>query len=186
MKQRIISTVLCLLLTFSLSACTVRAYKMQRERLDQDLTGNRGYLSGSVTEVSQDRKTHRTTQVVEVEFAPFSFWKKKAKKSEKPLYAPARENEIIIQGNRGYIQGGPSQKAPDLEAESISLTIEKYTVKKGDTLQKISKKYFGTTKKWLSIYQVNRDALKGPDSIYPGQVINIPLEALKEPQENLK
>ena len=186
MKQKIISTGLCLLLIFSLSACTVRAYKMKRERVDQELAGNRGYLSGSVTQEPQDRKTHRTTQVVEVEFAPFSFWKKKAKKPAEPEYVPSREDEIIIQGNRGYIQGGSSQKAPDLETEPVSVTIEKYTVKKGDTLQKISKKYFGTTKKWLSIYQVNRDALKSPDSIYPGQVINIPVEALKEPQENLK
>ena len=174
MKQRIINAALCLLLTFSLNACTVRAYKMQRERVDQDLTGNRGYLSGSVTQEPQDRKTHRTTQVVEVEFAPFSFWKKKAKKSEKPVYAPAREDEIIIQGNRGYIQGGPLQKAPDLEAESINLTIEKYTVKKGDTLQKISDKMYGSTKKWQKIYDANKDVLKSPDLIKVGQKLVIP------------
>ena len=186
MKQRIINTALCLLLIFGLSACTVRTYKMQRERVDQELTGNLGFISGSSTEEPKDRKTHRTTQVVEVEFAPFSFWKKKSEKPAAPVYVPPREDEIIIQGNRGFIQGGPLQKAPDLESEAVSVTIEKYTVKKGDTLQKISKKYFGTTKKWLSIYQVNRDALKSPDSIYPGQVINIPLAAPKEPQENLK
>ncbi|MCX7662077.1 MAG: LysM peptidoglycan-binding domain-containing protein, partial [Candidatus Omnitrophica bacterium] len=46
----------------------------------------------------------------------------------------------------------------------------------GDTLQKISLKFYGTTKKWKRIFNANKDIIKSPDKIYPGQVINIPLE----------
>ena len=183
--MRLIKSVLCLVLVFSLSACTVRTYKLKRERVDQELSGNRGYLSGTPSEEPKDTKTHRTTQVVEVEFAPsLIFWRKEAKEPVEPVYIAPKEDDSI-QGNRGYISGGPSEAKLSKE-EAVSVTFEKYTVKKGDTLQKISKKYFNTTKKWISIYQVNRDILKSPDSIYPGQVINIPLEPLKEPSENLK
>lgn len=182
--MRVIKTVLCLVLIFSLSACTVRTYKMRRERVDQDLSGNLGYLTGSSTAQPEERKTHRTTQVVEVEFAPsLAFWKKKPAERPEPYIAPQEED--LTEGNRGYISGGPAQEVV-LEEGPMSVSFEEYTVKKGDTLQKISKKYFNTTKKWISIYQVNRDILKSPDSIYPGQVIKIPVEPLKEPAENLK
>lgn len=46
-----------------------------------------------------------------------------------------------------------------------------YTVKSGDTLSKIAAQY-GTT--WQNIYEHNRDTIKNPDLIYPGQVIRIP------------
>jgi len=49
-----------------------------------------------------------------------------------------------------------------------------YKVVKGDTLQKISKKFYGTTKNWLMLYEVNSDTLKKPDAIFTGQVLKIP------------
>jgi len=50
-----------------------------------------------------------------------------------------------------------------------------YVVRKGDTLQKISKKYYGTTKQWRRIYQANRSTLaKGPDKIQIGMKLIIP------------
>jgi nucleoid-associated protein YgaU len=71
---------------------------------------------------------------------------------------------------------------------------EKYTVAKNDTLQKISKKFYGTTKRWMKIYDANKDVLRAPDKLYPGQVLNIPAgpkvaaesNKMLEPQENLK
>ncbi|MDD5574911.1 MAG: LysM peptidoglycan-binding domain-containing protein, partial [Candidatus Omnitrophica bacterium] len=51
-----------------------------------------------------------------------------------------------------------------------------YTVMPNDTLQKISQKFYGTSKRWKVIYDANKDVLKSPDKIYAGQVINIPQE----------
>lgn len=51
---------------------------------------------------------------------------------------------------------------------------ETYTVEKGDTLQKISKKFYGTTRQWKKIYEANKELLKSPDTIRPGQTLNIP------------
>lgn len=49
-----------------------------------------------------------------------------------------------------------------------------YTIKKGDTLWEISKKYLGNGKRYSEIYELNRDVLKSPSLIYPGQVIKLP------------
>ena len=49
-----------------------------------------------------------------------------------------------------------------------------YTVKSGDTLSKIAKEYFGDANAYMKIYEANRDQLKNPDLIKPGQVLRIP------------
>jgi nucleoid-associated protein YgaU len=51
-----------------------------------------------------------------------------------------------------------------------------YVVKKGDTLQRISKEVYGTTRKWKKIYEANKHILKSPDLIKPGQELTIPTE----------
>ena len=54
-------------------------------------------------------------------------------------------------------------------------TARTYVVRKGDTLAKISKKYYGTSKKWRRIYKANRKTLTdGPDKIHPGMKLVIP------------
>jgi nucleoid-associated protein YgaU len=49
-----------------------------------------------------------------------------------------------------------------------------YTVKRGDSLSKISKKYYGDAKKYKIIFEANKPMLKDPNLIYPGQVLRIP------------
>ena len=46
-----------------------------------------------------------------------------------------------------------------------------YTVESGDSLSKIGTKY-GI--QWKAIWDANRDILKDPDKIYPGQELKIP------------
>ena len=49
-----------------------------------------------------------------------------------------------------------------------------YTVKSGDTLSKIAKKYYGSARLYPEIFEANRPMLTHPDKIYPGQVLRIP------------
>ena len=51
---------------------------------------------------------------------------------------------------------------------------ETYTVKSGDNLSKISKQFYGDANEYMRIFYANRDALKDPDKIQVGQVLNIP------------
>lgn len=49
-----------------------------------------------------------------------------------------------------------------------------YTVKRGDTLWGIAKRFYGSGAKYPTIYNANRSKIKNPNLIYPGQVLTIP------------
>jgi Ca2+-transporting ATPase len=49
-----------------------------------------------------------------------------------------------------------------------------YVVKSGDSLSKIAGKLLGDVKRWPEIYEANKDKIKNPDLIYPGQEFVIP------------
>ena len=49
-----------------------------------------------------------------------------------------------------------------------------YTVKSGDCLWNIAKKYYGNGAKYTQIFNANKDKISNPNLIYPGQVLTIP------------
>jgi nucleoid-associated protein YgaU len=49
-----------------------------------------------------------------------------------------------------------------------------YTVKAGDTLSKIAQALTGDLNNWKAIYEANKDTIKDPNVIRPGQVLRIP------------
>lgn len=51
-----------------------------------------------------------------------------------------------------------------------------YTVVQGDTLWAIAKKFYGNGSKYGMIYNANKDKIKNPNLIYPGQVLIIPVD----------
>lgn len=51
---------------------------------------------------------------------------------------------------------------------------QNYTVKSGDCLWNIAKRFYGNGSKYTVIYNANRDKIKNPNLIYPGQVFWIP------------
>lgn len=65
------------------------------------------------------------------------------------------------------VEGGSSSTAPAPAGRS-------YTVVKGDSLSKIAKHIYGDAQQWRKIYEANRDQIKNPDLIYPGQTFTIP------------
>lgn len=185
--------VLLLALIFALSGCVVRGYTVTKDRVDQNLReGNLGYLQGSVpeSERTKERKATRKTNIVEFEFQPLIKFEGTPKEMRERAAKGTSDQDIW--GNRGFMsrserpETGISQMGAGSSVEEESMKMEQYRVQKGDTLQKISQKHFGTSKNWYKIFKANQDILKGPDKIYPGQVINIPVEPMKETEENLK
>jgi nucleoid-associated protein YgaU len=49
-----------------------------------------------------------------------------------------------------------------------------HEVQKGDTLGKIARKYYGDASLYMSIFEANKDQLKDPNKIFPGQKLRIP------------
>ncbi len=64
----------------------------------------------------------------------------------------------------------PAETAPTPPAN----TSQTYTVVKGDCLWKIARRYYGSGAKYNIIFNANRDKIKNPNLIYPGQVLTIP------------
>jgi nucleoid-associated protein YgaU len=62
------------------------------------------------------------------------------------------------------VTGGPAAAAQ----------AKTYTVKSGDTLSKIAKEHLGDGNAYMKIFEANRDQLKDPDVIKPGQVLKLP------------
>ncbi len=159
----------------AVSGCArVRTYTVEQERVDQDLTsGNAGYLTGAPQQDLQaDRKLTRTTYVAEVELGKKAGQKPKGKKAKYEKCPMAMENQ---EGATEEVTTEmPALAAPQVAAASKEPVT--YTVAANDTLQKISMKFYGTTKKWKVIFEANKEALKSPDKIYAGQVLKIPQE----------
>ncbi len=162
------------ILIFALTGCSVNTKLVERERVDQEISpvGNQGYLFGTPPPAIQ-RKATREYFEVQVEVPPVI---------ERESRVPKKEEGV---------RGTPIYSAPEIPEKKIGAEKEEllgpetakeeytdYTVQKGETLQKISKKFYGTTKKWRKIFSANQDKLKTPDKVYPGQVLKIPQEAI--------
>ena len=49
-----------------------------------------------------------------------------------------------------------------------------HVVQSGDSLSKIAQKYYGDPALYTKIFEANRDMLKDPNKIQPGQKLRIP------------
>lgn len=76
------------------------------------------------------------------------------------------------------VKSGGSSTAPAArppEAEPAAPAANRvYVVVKGDSLSKIAKQEYGDANQWRKIYEANREIIKNPDLIYPGQKLTIP------------
>ncbi|MBT8132129.1 MAG: peptidoglycan-binding protein LysM [Gammaproteobacteria bacterium] len=104
--------------------------------------------------------------------------------------AVAMQKAVLIAGN---VKGVEEVKLDDFELAEVrdldssdSTTrrpiviaaaekdVEYYTIERGDTLSKIAKRYYGDAMEYPRIFEANREVIKDPDLIYPGQKIRIP------------
>ncbi len=117
--------------------------------VDRGQWGNRGYITGGVA-----------TNVVPVE----------AQLTPLPP-APVVAPPVITPVTPPAIVETP---APKVEAAEKPAKPTTYTVKKGDSLWRIAGRVYGNPFKWPRIYNANKNKLKSPHKIYPGQVLTIP------------
>ena len=152
-----------------LSGClTMRNYTKEEPRKDLDIEGNQGYLSGEAKGALKENRLGdtRTISVVEVEFGPRSI--KKPKKEGTAVETVEAVTGTVVETVEAVT--GTARIKPIKE-------VQYYTIQNNDTLQKISYKFYGTTRKWNFLYGANKDVLKSPDRLRPGAKIKIiPLE----------
>jgi len=174
-----------LIILIFLGGCLVRTYTIERPRVDTTIEGNRGYIMGMPKESFSQRKIKkdiRKISVIEIELGEHKPEKERGYKSkptikrEQPVLPSLKEEVSSLTRDKERRE----ERMVEEISKSIPLGVSKqrykrYTIKKGDTLQKISRKFYGTTKKWKFIYEENKDILRSPDKIYPGKTIKIPV-----------
>lgn len=163
---------------------TTRMYIEDRERVDQQMAAdaNQGYLVG--TPKPDDRRDAKKTRKMfvleftkeppggsEVENIQIIERRTVTRTVEEPPPAPPRRR--------------PEPRPAPVESEPMVEYVD-YTIEKNDTLQKISKKFYDTYRKWPQIYEANKDVIKDPNNITPGVKIRIPTDKQSAPAMNLK
>ncbi|MCG6871760.1 MAG: peptidoglycan-binding protein LysM [Gammaproteobacteria bacterium] len=91
-------------------------------------------------------------------------------KSDDPV---AVEKAILMAGN----VVGVKEVKTEIEAPPLADDVEYYVIVRGDTLSGIAKRFYGKASLYPKIFEANREVIKDPDLIYPGQKIRIPKQA---------
>lgn len=72
--------------------------------------------------------------------------------------------------------GAEAKTEADIVAALEPANVEYYLIQSGDSLSKIAKKYYNNAAEYPRIFEANKEVIKDPDLIYPGQKIRIPLD----------
>lgn len=83
----------------------------------------------------------------------------------------ALEKAVLLAGN---VEGVSEVRYDTVEAPAATVEIEYYEITSGDTLSAIAKNFYGNANEYPKIFEANREVIKDPDKIYPGQKIRIP------------
>jgi nucleoid-associated protein YgaU len=85
-----------------------------------------------------------------------------------------KEKAILLAGN---IKGVAKVDGEELTSPPAIEPTVYYEVKKGDSLSKIAKHFYDDYMKYPAIFEANREVIKDPDLIYPGQKLRIPKQS---------
>ena len=65
---------------------------------------------------------------------------------------------------------------PTIVGEKLSNVKSSVIIRRGDNLWRISRRVYGRGVRYTTIYLANKDQIRDPDMIWPGQVFTVPKE----------
>ena len=117
--------------------------------------------------VGCDQKKEEMTAAPEAQPAPPMFPEETVPKAEP---APVAPDPVDV----AAAEPAPAPKPAPKENYAAPKAPKTYVIKKGDTLQTISDKFYGTTRKYDKLYQANKNVIKNKDQLKVGTKITIP------------
>ena len=183
-----------LILMFLVSGC-VTVKPVTYERVDQEVSGNQGFLMGDGDGQRKNTKTTKTFIKVDIDLS-----RPGTEVVTTEEYSESTENNNDLKKmasdkpgdyNKGYFEATvdePSESINEMscvvinnveEVEMISVveaTYDYYVVKKGETLWDIAGRpeVYGNSSKWKMIFEANKDMIRKPSLIKPGMKLKIP------------
>jgi nucleoid-associated protein YgaU len=121
-------------------------------------TSSTAYNSGSTSTYTPPSNTYNTTTTsppVVTTVQPSNTYASNTEMSDEPITPSGGKSKA--RSNSGGSGGGQS-----------------YTVKSGDNLSKIAKKFYGDSGKWNRIYKANKSKISDPNRLKPGTKLMIP------------
>lgn len=159
-------------LTFWMAGCArMTTQIVEKPRVDQGLKGNRGYLVGKAPAAAERPKTRKVleTSIEMATMDEMNPWKK----SKAPEARP--QSQSVPATSPPVKTALPIEEEEELHVAAIRPSPStRYTVKAGDTLEKIASKIYGDSSQWRRIFEANRQKLSTPSRIYPGQKLIVP------------
>ena len=199
MPERILKMFSLVVLGILIGGCSslaTRGYVETRDRVDQDIDGNAGYLQGTPSELNEPTKKTRKVYVLEVskrdpedgvvkriedEPAPPTKNVEPSEQEPEPSSETSAEPPSGLTSEPSSVTAPaehppqPSTPSPAISSSPVSVELPtQYTVGQNDTLQTISKKFYNSYSKWQKIYEVNKEKIKDPNRIRRGVVLTIP------------
>jgi NitT/TauT family transport system substrate-binding protein len=134
------------------------------KELDNSGFVDRLYKSAVVAKAAPSRPEPVSTPEMVKETAPPAEAKAKAVTAEEKPKPVARQIPSVTE----------RAAATPVTAKVTMPATQEYIVKSGDTLSKLSERFYNSPYKWEKIYQANRETVKNPHYIYIGQKLMIP------------
>lgn len=91
--------------------------------------------------------------------------------SGKAASADAVEKAVLMAGN---VKGVQEVKVDGMDAPTVTDDVKYYVIEKGDNLSGIAKRFYGNAMDYPKIFEANKEVIKDPNLIFPGQKIRIP------------
>lgn len=163
-------------------AASLAAAANQLAAAQRDLAGARAEiarLNDTVQALDRDRST-RVAQLQQ-ENGAISARLRQAQGTLDQIASAAR----LINGGAAAVPGMPANTATQVMGAPVPVPVAAssspivpaprvHTVAEGDSLTRISVRYYGTGNRWQEIYDANRETLRGENALKPGQRLRIP------------
>lgn len=150
------------LLDRAIDAVSTRDEKAAAEEAKEEATAAR---TQAAREAAQKRVAESKARTAEA----------KAKAAEKDAAeAKAKLASLEREKRAGEMRERLERQEEKIAAAKAQAQTRVYVIKSGDSLSKIAKEVYGDANRWPEIFEANKDKIKDPNLIYPGQELRIP------------